>query len=50
MKKLKKSNYSRFFSLKTDINKIDLSDSDKVEIMLKKAKKYFVDHFLDEDE
>jgi len=50
LKKLKKSNYSRFFSLKTDINKIDLSDSDKVEIMLKKAKKYFVDHFLDEDE
>jgi len=46
LKKFKRSKYARYFSLKIDINKVDLSDTDKVVIMLKKAKQYYVDNFL----
>lgn len=49
LKKLKKNKYARYFSLKIDIEKSDLADSDKIDIMLKKAKEYYTEHFIELD-
>ena len=47
LKKLKKANYKGTISLKIDIEKKDLADSDKVLLILKKATKYYQENFLD---
>jgi hypothetical protein len=47
LKKLKKNNYNRYFSLKIDIVKWDLADSDKIELILKKAVKYFQENYIE---
>lgn len=47
LKKLKKGNYKGPISLKVEISKKDLADSDKVLIILKKAVKYFQENFVD---
>jgi hypothetical protein len=47
LKKLKKNKYNRYFSLKIDILKWDLADSDKVELILKKAVKYFQENYTE---
>ncbi len=49
LKKLKEYKFSRYFSLKLDISKVDLADADKVLLMLKKAKKYYEEYFVDVD-
>lgn len=38
--------YSRFISLKIDLSKVDLSDSDKLDLLLKKAVMYFNDYYV----
>lgn len=47
LKKLKKNKYSRYFSLKINISKWDLADSDKLDLILKKATKYFEENYVD---
>ena len=49
LKNLKKNKYSRYFSLKVEIEKVDLADNEKVMIMLKKSKEYYKEHFQDID-
>lgn len=41
--------YSRFVSLKIDLSKVDLSDSDKLSLLLKKAVSYFQDYYVNAD-
>lgn len=45
LKKLKEYGYNRYLSTKIKISKSDLSDSDKVKIILKKAKKYLQENY-----
>jgi len=45
LKKLKQNKYVNYFSVKLDVEKIDLADSEKVEILLKKAKNYYDEYF-----
>ena len=40
LKKLKEFGYNRYVSTKIKISKADLADSDKVKLILKKAKNY----------
>ena len=47
LKKLKKTKYNRYFSLKIDIDKPDLADSDKLDLILKKATKYFGENYTE---
>jgi hypothetical protein len=47
LKKLKKTKYNRYFSLKIDIEKWDLADSDKLDLILKKATRYFEENYVD---
>ena len=47
LKKLKAHNFSRYFSLKLDLSKVELADSDKILLMLKKAKKYYVENYVE---
>jgi len=47
LKKLKQNKYGRYFSLKLDISKIDLADNEKILLMLKKARAYYDEHYLD---
>jgi len=49
LKKFKKNNYNRYFSLKIDVSKWDLADSDKLELILKKAVKYFQENYVEAD-
>jgi len=45
LKKIKENWYSRYFSLKLNISKSDLADSERVKMILKKAKKYFEENY-----
>lgn len=45
LKRMKKDWYKRSFTVKLNISKQDLADSDKVELILKKARSYFLDNF-----
>ncbi len=47
LKKLKKNKYGRYFSLKIDISKWDLADGDKLDLILKKATRYFQENYVD---
>lgn len=47
LKKLREHKFSRYFSLKLDISKIELADSDKILLMLEKARKYYEEHFVE---
>ena len=47
LKKLKKNKYWRYFSLKIDIEKSDLADGDKLDLILKKTTKYFEENYTD---
>jgi hypothetical protein len=47
LKKLKKNKYARYFSLKIGISKWDLADSDKLDLILRKATKYFEENYVD---
>jgi sugar phosphate isomerase/epimerase len=45
LKKLKEYGYNRYISTKIKISKADLSDSDKVKIILKKSRKYLQENY-----
>lgn len=45
LKKLKQNNYGRYLSTKITLSKSDLSDGDKVDLILKKARKYYTEYF-----
>lgn len=45
LKKLKEFGYNRYISTKITISKVDLSDSDKVKIILKKSRKYLQENY-----
>lgn len=45
LKRMKKDWYNRPFIVKVNISKQDLSDADKVNLILKKTRKYFVENF-----
>lgn len=45
-RRFKREWYSRFISLKIDLSKVDLSDSDKLDLLLKKAVGYFNDYYV----
>ena len=45
LKKLKEYGYTRYVSTKIKISKNDLSDSDKVKLILKKSRKYFQENY-----
>lgn len=47
LKKLKEFGYTRYISTKIQINKSDLSDADKVKLILKKARTYFKENYED---
>ncbi len=47
LKKFKQNEYFWYFSLKVEISKRDLSDLDKVEIILKKSRQYFRENYED---
>jgi sugar phosphate isomerase/epimerase len=47
LKKLKKNKYWRYFSLKINIAKWDLADSEKLDLILKKAVKYFQENYTE---
>jgi hypothetical protein len=47
LKKFKQNEYYGHFSLKINISKKDLTDIDKVEVILKKCRLYFKEHFED---
>ena len=49
LKRVKKWKYNRFVSLKINIDKSDLADSDKLELILKKAVKYFQENYVEVD-
>jgi len=46
LRRFRREWYSRFVSLKVDLSKIDLSDSDKLDLLLKKAVIYFQDYYV----
>ena len=46
LKKLKQLDYDWFFSIKLKITKKDLSDLDKIRLVLKKSKIYFLENYL----
>ena len=46
LKKLKQLEYDGFFSIKLKISKKDLSDLDKVKILIKKTKIYYIDNYI----
>jgi hypothetical protein len=45
LKKLKEYGYNRYLTTKVSIKKSDLSDSDKVKLILKKARKYLQENY-----
>lgn len=47
LKKLKQNKYGRYFSSKVSFSKSDLSDADKVDILLKKIRVYYKEYFED---
>lgn len=47
LKRAKQASYERYFSTKVTLDKKDLSDTDKVVVMLKKARAYYKDFFED---
>ena len=50
LKKMKINKYNRYFSVRFDMSKADLVDSEKVGLLLKKTIDYFDEHFTDVDE
>jgi len=46
LRRFKREWYNRFISLKVDLSKIDLSDTDKLDLLLKKAVAYFNDYYV----
>lgn len=46
LRRFKREWYSRFISLKVDLSKVDLSDSDKLDLLLKKSVSYFNDYYI----
>jgi sugar phosphate isomerase/epimerase len=47
LKKLKQFEYQSLFSVKLDLNKRELSDQSKVELILKKCKSYYNEYYRD---
>lgn len=47
LKKLKQFEYQNIFSVKLELNKRELSDQGKVELILKKCKSYYIEYFKD---
>lgn len=47
LRRFKREWYSRFISLKVNISKVDLSDPDKVDLLLRKAVNYYKDYYVD---
>lgn len=47
LKKFRQNEYNWYFSLKLEITRRDLSDMDKVEIILKKSRQYFKENYED---
>jgi hypothetical protein len=47
LKKIKKTWFNRYFSSKVTISKSDLADSERLETILKKIRKYYKEHFED---
>ena len=47
LKKFKQHEYDGLFSVKLDLDKKTLADIDKVEIILKKCRVYYKEHFQD---
>ena len=47
LRRFKREWYSRFISLKVNISKVDLSDPDKVDLLLRKAVNYYTDYYVD---
>jgi len=45
-RRFKREWYSRFVSLKIDLSKVDLSDSDKLDLLLRKAVMFFNDYYV----
>ncbi len=46
LRRFKREWYSRFISLKIDVSKVDLADSDKLDLLLKKAVSYYQDYYV----
>jgi hypothetical protein len=46
LKKLKQLEFDGFFSLKLNIIKKDLADVDKVKLILKKSKMYYLENYI----
>lgn len=47
LKKLKQNEYYNYFSIKLDLNKSQLADSEKIEMILKKCRLYYKEYFED---
>jgi len=47
LKKLKQNGFYRYISIKIDIDKSDLSDPDKVNLILKKTRTYLRENYED---
>lgn len=47
LKKIKQTWFNRYFSSKVTISKSDLADSERLETILKKIRKYYKEHFED---
>ena len=46
LRRFRREWYSRFISLKVDLSKVDMSDSDKLDLILKKAVEYFDTYYI----
>ena len=47
LKKLKQNEYYNFFSIKLDLSKWELADSEKIDMILKKCRLYYKEYFED---
>ena len=47
LKKLKQNEYYNYFSIKLDLSKSELADSEKIDIILKKCRLYYKEYFED---
>ena len=46
LRRFKREWYSRFISLKVNLSKVDMSDPDKVDLLLKKSVAYYQDYYV----
>lgn len=46
LRKVRAEWYTRYISLKVDMSKVDLADSDKVDLLLKRAVNYYNDYYV----